>query len=88
MAVRSLLKTILAVTTICLSLSASANLIFDFENNLGDNKHKRIYNLNGIVLTVTAFDDDEKNPKQKVDRSVFWSSPTGHFPKGVFIFNG
>jgi hypothetical protein len=86
MAVRSLLKTILAVTTICLSLSASANLIFDFENNLGDNKHKRIYNLNGIVLTVTAFDDDEKNPKQKVDRSALGLGVNGN-PKSGQIGN-
>jgi ABC-type multidrug transport system ATPase subunit len=24
----------------------------------------------------------------KTNQEVFWSSPTGHFPKGVFIFNG
>jgi hypothetical protein len=58
MAVRSLLKTILAVTTLCLSLNASANLIFDFEESL-NNQHSATYLLNGIDLTVTAFDPSD-----------------------------
>ena len=70
MAVRSLLKTILAVTTLCLSLNASANLIFDFEENLSDRSHQIIYNLSGIVLTVTAFDDSDRNPNKNINRSV------------------
>jgi hypothetical protein len=60
MAVRSLLKTILAVTTLCLSLNASANLIFDFEEKLG-NQHSATYLLNGIDLTVTAFDPSDQD---------------------------
>jgi hypothetical protein len=60
MAVRSLLKTILAVTTLCLSLNASANLIFDFEEKLG-NQHSATYLLNGIDLTVTAFAPNDNN---------------------------
>jgi hypothetical protein len=54
MAVRSLLKTILAVTTLCLSLNASANLIFNFGAG-SDTEHSVGYELGDYLLTVSAF---------------------------------
>lgn len=57
MAVRSLLKTILAVTTLCLSLNASANLIFDFGAG-SDTEHSVDYALGDYLLTVSAFNED------------------------------
>jgi len=57
MAVRSILKTILAVTTLCLSLNASANLIFDFGAG-SDTEHSLVYPLGDYMLTVSAFNED------------------------------
>jgi hypothetical protein len=68
MAVRSLLKTILAVTTLCLSLNASANLIFDFKEKL-KHQHSATYNINGFELTVEAFDPSDNNASNKINRS-------------------
>jgi hypothetical protein len=54
MAIRSLLKTITAVTTLCLSLNASAALIFNYQE---DNTNISDINstVGAITLTVDAF---------------------------------
>ena len=70
MAVRSILKTILAVTTLCLSLNASANLIFDFGAG-SDTEHSLVYPLGDYMLTVSAFNEDGSDAHVRRCRADF-----------------
>jgi hypothetical protein len=54
MAIRSLLKTITAVTTLCLSLNVSAGLIFNYEES-DSNINDLTTTVGAITLTVDAF---------------------------------
>jgi hypothetical protein len=64
------LKAIMIALSLLVSMNVSANLIFNFEENLSDKDHKLQYTLGDYTLTVKAFDADENNPTQKIDRSI------------------
>jgi hypothetical protein len=54
MTIRSLLKTVTAVTTLCLSLNVSASLIFNYEED-NTNINEINSTVGAITLTVDAF---------------------------------
>ncbi|WP_299080918.1 PEP-CTERM sorting domain-containing protein [uncultured Paraglaciecola sp.] len=54
MTLRSLLKSLIAISALCLSLNASANLIFNFDKNLENNLTLIEYRIDNYILKVTT----------------------------------
>jgi hypothetical protein len=59
----------------------SIDVVFPFEGNKSSLRSWFSGHRYAAVLSMAIKTVEEQ-------QQLFWSSPTGHFPKGVFIFNG